>query len=56
MLARRDDRDIASLTDRIMRSIAARQRARLALRIARDGPGAVPATEVNQPPPERRAA
>jgi hypothetical protein len=56
MLVRRDDRDMATLTERIMRSIAARQRARLALQIARDGPGPVPATQMNQPPSERRAA
>jgi excisionase family DNA binding protein len=47
-LARRNDRDVDNLTDRIMRSIDARQRARMALRMVREGPpGAVPAT----PPP-----
>ena len=49
LLAHRTDRDLDTLTDRIMRSIAARERARLALRIARDGPG-VPATRSTAPP------
>jgi hypothetical protein len=50
LLARRSDRDLDTLTDRIMRSIAARERARLALRIARDGPNGVPATRSTAPP------
>jgi hypothetical protein len=49
LLARRTDRDLDTLTDRILRSIAAKERARLALRIARDGPG-VPATRSTAPP------
>jgi hypothetical protein len=50
LLARRTDRDLDTLTDRILRSIAARERARLALRIARDGPRGVPATRSTAPP------
>jgi hypothetical protein len=52
-LARRSDRDVASLQDVIFRSIAARQRARLAIAAARGEPGAVPATP---PPPMANAA
>jgi hypothetical protein len=55
MLARRSDRDLDTLTDRIMRSIAARERARLALRIARDGPRGVPATRSTAPPTAQAA-
>jgi hypothetical protein len=45
-LAPPDDRDVASLSDRIFRSIAARTRARLAIQAARDRerPQDVPAT------------
>lgn len=43
-LARTDEHDVAGLSDRIFRSIAARSRAREALRIARAGPPDVPAT------------
>lgn len=50
LLAHRTDRDLDTLTDRIMRSIAAKERARLALRIARDGPRGVPATRSTAPP------
>jgi hypothetical protein len=49
LLDRRSDRDLDTLTDRILRSIAARERARQALRIARDGPGG-PATRSTAPP------
>src|SRR5262249_62090268 len=52
-LARRSDRDEASLQDVIFRSIAARQRARLAIAAARGEPGDVPATP---PPPMANAA
>jgi hypothetical protein len=43
-LARRNEHDVASLQDVIFRSIAARQRARLAVAMARGEPGAAPAT------------
>jgi hypothetical protein len=55
-LARRDDHDVAALQHRIFRSIAARQRARLALRIARDRERDSPATAQANTPPAAAAA
>jgi hypothetical protein len=55
-LVPRADRDIATLTERIMRAIGARDRARQALQLVRAGPGAVPATPPVPPITMPRAA
>jgi hypothetical protein len=51
-IARRNDRDLGTLTDRILRSIAARTRARTALQLARGDPSRFPASAT----PTNRAA
>jgi hypothetical protein len=55
-LARNDDHDVGALQDRIFRSIAARQRARVALHVARAGPRDVPAMAPATTPPMANAA
>jgi hypothetical protein len=54
VLARHGDRDVDPLTDRIFRSVAAKQRARIAVRAALDRPPDVPAT--TSAPPAALAA